>query len=156
MRGDDIEGAGITADDVLRYRKNGDLGNESKLTARTQTRKVRLCDLYEGASILNLKDANIAIGAFETIYARKMFIAQNAIFAKRGAMKIKETLKDMRQLLAIHKRGADWTEKFGIAALAIGLFQAQTPLIGAISIILAAIAGMTSFLLTLKVERESK
>jgi hypothetical protein len=67
-----------------------------------------------------------------------------------------ETLKEMRQSPAIHKRGADWTEKFSIAALAIGLFQAETPVIGGISIILAAIAGVSSFWLTLKIEKEGK
>jgi hypothetical protein len=68
----------------------------------------------------------------------------------------RETLKEMSQSPAIHKRGADWTEKFSIAALAVGLFQADTPIIGAIGIILAALTGAFSFWLTLKIEKEGK
>jgi hypothetical protein len=78
---------------------------------------------------------------------------------KEANMKLKEArelVRSMRQSTAARKRGADWTEKFSIAALVIGLFQAETPFVGAISIILAAIAGISSFWLTLKLEKEGK
>jgi hypothetical protein len=68
----------------------------------------------------------------------------------------RETLREIRQSPAARKRGADWTEKFSIAALAIGLFQADTPLVSIAGIILAALAGISSFWLTLKIEKEGK
>jgi hypothetical protein len=78
---------------------------------------------------------------------------------KGGKMRIKELrelAKEMGQSTSIHKRGADWTEKFSIAALVIGLFQAESPFVGAIGIILATIAGTFSFWLTLKIEKEGR
>jgi hypothetical protein len=74
-------------------------------------------------------------------------------------MKIKELWKALRGIShssAIRKRSADWTEKFSIAALAIGLFQADAPIVGAAGIILATIAGAISFGLTLKLEKEGR
>jgi hypothetical protein len=78
---------------------------------------------------------------------------------KGGKMRIKELRElgaEMRQSPAARKRSADWTEKFSIAALVIGLFQAESPFVGAIGIILATIAGVSSFWLTLKLEKEGR
>ncbi|MDR2034089.1 MAG: hypothetical protein LBP89_05600 [Helicobacteraceae bacterium] len=54
------------------------------------------------------------------------------------------------------KRIADWLEKTSVATLAIGVFQAQTALVGFMGIIVSIISGAVSYWLTLKVEKESK
>jgi hypothetical protein len=68
----------------------------------------------------------------------------------------REALREISHSTAIRKRSADWLGIISVVAFAVGVFQAQTTMVGFMGIIVSIISGAFSFWLALKMEKETK